>query len=51
MAVNPAMTIAVRAGIPYYRIIALSFLTSNRAYHKRVVNGQGAVKTFKVISQ
>lgn len=35
----------ILAGIPYYRITALSFVTSSPALHNIVVNGQGARKS------
>jgi hypothetical protein len=43
--VNPALAVTVRAGVPLYRITAVSFHTPNAAHHKKVVNGMGARKS------
>jgi hypothetical protein len=45
MPVNPALTVTVPAGVPLYRITAVSFHTPNAAHHKKVVNGMGARKS------
>jgi hypothetical protein len=45
MPVNPALTVTIPAGVPLYRITAVSFHTPNPAHHKKVVNGQGARKS------
>lgn len=42
MPVNPALAVSIRAGVPLYRITAVSFHTKNKAHHKKVVNGMGA---------
>jgi hypothetical protein len=44
---NPYITRRIDAETPYYRITSRSLLTSDSRYHKRVVNGQGAVKSAK----
>jgi hypothetical protein len=44
MAVNPSLTTALQAGIPYFRFTSSSFLTPNPATHVNVVDGQGAKK-------
>src|SRR5688572_4279509 len=43
MPVNYLLTTKLYAGIPYFRITSLSFLTTNPINHAKVVNGQGAV--------
>lgn len=45
MPVNPALAISIPAGMPFYRITAVSFHTANAAHHKKVVNGMGARKS------
>lgn len=45
MPVNRALAVSVPAGVPLYRITAVSFHTSNAAQHKKVVNGMGARKS------
>jgi hypothetical protein len=45
MPVNPALAVTVPAGVPLYRITAVSFHTPNAAHHKKVVNGMGARKS------
>lgn len=45
MPVNPALAVSVPAGVPLYRITAVSFHTVNPAHHKKVVNGMGARKS------
>jgi RES domain-containing protein len=39
------LTAAVRAGQPCYRITSLTFRTANRAQHRNVVNGEGAINS------
>ena len=45
MPVVPGLTTTVPAGWPYYRITSLSFLTARTTHHKKVVNGDGAVRS------
>ena len=45
MPVNPALAVTIPAGIPFYRITAVSFNTPNAVHHKKVVNGMGARKS------
>lgn len=45
MPVNPALAVAVPAGVSLYRITAVSFHTPNAVHHKKVVNGMGARKS------
>jgi hypothetical protein len=45
MPVNPGVAVTVPAGVPFYRITAVSFHTPNATHHKRVVNGMGARKS------
>src|SRR5438132_3045244 len=45
MPVNPALAATVPAGVPLYRITAVSFHTPTAAHHKKVVNGMGARKS------
>jgi RES domain-containing protein len=45
MPVNPALAVSVPAGVPLYRITAVSFNTANAGHHKKAVNGMGARKS------
>jgi hypothetical protein len=45
MAVNPALTVTVPAGVPLYRVTPISFHTPSAVHHKKVVNGMGARKS------
>ncbi len=45
MAVPPGLSIAVAAGISYYRITSLGFRTASTRHHAKVVNGEGAVRS------
>jgi hypothetical protein len=45
MPVVPGLTTTVPASQPYYRITALSYRTAHPAHHRKVVNGEGAVKS------
>lgn len=45
MPVVPGLTTIVPAGKPYYRITALSYCTAQSVHHRKVVNGEGAVKS------
>lgn len=45
MPVNPALAVAVPAGVSFYRITAVSYRTANAAHHKKVVNGMGGRKS------
>jgi hypothetical protein len=47
MPVNSALTVTIPAGIPLYRITAVSFHTSNPVHHRKVVNGMGARKSHR----
>jgi len=47
MPVNQSLTTTVAAGTPYYRITNPSFHTTNSSLHSKVVNGQGAVNSYK----
>jgi hypothetical protein len=45
MPVVTGLTTTAPAGKPYYRITALSYRTSQPAHHRKVVSGEGAVKS------
>ncbi len=45
MPVVPGLTTTVPEATPFYRITSLSFRTSRAALHKRVVNGEGGVRS------
>ena len=45
MPVNPALAISIPAGVPFYRITAVSFNTPHAVHHRKVVNGMGARKS------
>ncbi len=45
MPVVPGLTTTVPAGRPYHRITSLSFLTAQTTHHKKVVNGDGAIRS------
>ena len=44
MTVNPTFTITISAGVPYYRVTSKGHWTKAAAGHKKVVDGQGALK-------
>jgi hypothetical protein len=46
MPVNPNLMVGVQAGVPLYRITAVSYHTPNRVHHKKVVNGMGAKNSY-----
>ncbi len=46
MPVNPNLAVAIQAGVPLYRITALSYRTPNPIHHKKVVNGMGAKNSY-----
>jgi hypothetical protein len=43
--VNPGLTVTIASGTPFFRITSPAFHTTNPADHRKVVNGQGAVKS------
>jgi hypothetical protein len=43
--VNPGLTVTFAAGTSFFRITSPAFYTTNLADHRKVVNGEGAVKS------
>src|SRR5690348_13533927 len=46
MPVNANLAVTIPAGVPLYRITAISFNTPNPIHHKKVVNGMGAKNSY-----
>lgn len=45
MPVSPGLGLSIPAGTSFYRITSVAFRTPRVAHHKKVVNGQGAVRS------
>jgi RES domain len=43
--VNPGLTVTIDAGTPFFRITSPAFYITNSVDHRKVVNGEGAVKS------
>jgi hypothetical protein len=43
--VSPGLGVVLPSGVSYYRITSLAFRTRSAAHHKKVVNGEGAVRS------